>query len=288
MKSHCETCQTKPAKYTLAGTGAGFCARPCAQAFWTDLRRAGYNGDASPGQVELFVKRRADQMEADAKTLFQRDTQMSSVSLDLKLMSREKQSQIIPALEFQTGLVEITLENGIQMPTSVDTRRLFGLLAGHARLARVSVDQLPVRDEDLAALITDQGPAFLTELTVIGGKLTDAAADSVAIAMEREDTVLAEVDLHGNRIGNRGAVRLAGALGFAGKKRSLQNLVLSLNFNQIGDVGAIALADALVKNPETVEYLGLSENPIGESGRRALQKADDFRNKPQFPVTIYF
>jgi len=81
--------------------------------------------------------------------------------------------------------------------------------------------------------------------------------------LEKSD-VRREIDLHGNNIGNIGAMALAKVLE---NNRTLQFMRLSQN--NIGDDGALALATGLQRN-DTLEYLSLNTNPISNVALEAF------------------
>ena len=107
-------------------------------------------------------------------------------------------------------------------------------------------------------------------------KTVNFSANCVSLSLEaikmfakilEKNQMLQQLNLSGKRIGNEGALALAGALE---KNQVLQQLNLSRN--QIGNEGALALAGALEKN-QVLQQLNLTWNQIGNEGALALAEA---------------
>ncbi|KAL7537275.1 hypothetical protein ACHAXR_007707 [Thalassiosira sp. AJA248-18] len=79
------------------------------------------------------------------------------------------------------------------------------------------------------------------------------------------NTTLMELSLGNNHIGDEGAMHLASAL--------MENCtleMLNMENNNIGPAGTVALANALEHDNKSLQWLVLSENPIGDEGAMAM------------------
>ena len=79
------------------------------------------------------------------------------------------------------------------------------------------------------------------------------------------NTSLVEMSLGNNRIGDEGARHLASAL-----VHNATLEMLDLENNGIGPAGTVAIANALERDNNSLQWLVLSENPIGDEGAQAL------------------
>lgn len=79
------------------------------------------------------------------------------------------------------------------------------------------------------------------------------------------NTSLMELDLGNNHIGDDGAKYLALAL-----EENCTLKMLNLENNNIGSDGVVALANALEHSNDSLQWLVLTENPIGDEGAKAL------------------
>lgn len=89
--------------------------------------------------------------------------------------------------------------------------------------------------------------------------------------LRSQNSWLEVVDLGGNAIGDKGAMRLAHLLQ---SRRAVQLASVSLQLNQlIGDYGAIAIARALASGRSKLRQLDLGGNKVGNPGAAALLRA---------------
>ena len=104
------------------------------------------------------------------------------------------------------------------------------------------------------------------ELRLHGERIGDEGASRLAEALAADSARVALLDLWSNGIGPKGAAALAGALR---RNKSVQKLYL--NENAIGGEGAAALASAL-DGGSRVSTLWLSRCRLGDSGAQALAR----------------
>lgn len=81
----------------------------------------------------------------------------------------------------------------------------------------------------------------------------------------KHNTTLRELSLGNNHIGDEGARHLATAL-----RDNCTLQMLNVENNNIGPAGVTALAKALEHNNDSLQWLVLSENPIGDEGANAI------------------
>ena len=107
---------------------------------------------------------------------------------------------------------------------------------------------------------------MITQLSLYSNQIGDAGAIALADSL-KGITNITKLDLHNNEIGEAGAKALAESL-----KDNPNITVLYLWGNKIGDAGAKALVEGLKDNPNITE-LSLGDNQIGEEGAIALAES---------------
>eukprot|EP01094_Clydonella_sp_ATCC50884_P025647 TRINITY_DN6830_c0_g1_i2.p2 TRINITY_DN6830_c0_g1~~TRINITY_DN6830_c0_g1_i2.p2 ORF type:complete len:306 (+),score=11.98 TRINITY_DN6830_c0_g1_i2:189-1106(+) len=111
-----------------------------------------------------------------------------------------------------------------------------------------------------------QSPLILSVPFKQWNRMEDERTGWLAHAL-RGNTVLKELYLASNRIGDIGAARLVEAL------RGNALRVLNLRYNKVGDKGAALLASALQDSLMTLEELDLEDNKISDEGAGRIADA---------------
>jgi uncharacterized protein (TIGR02996 family) len=115
--------------------------------------------------------------------------------------------------------------------------------------------------QDAETLASSPAAGQIEKLALWGNRLHGGAA---ALLQDTNLRCLRHLDLRRNQVGDRGACRLAVALGAAGLH------FLDLSDNEIGDVGARALAGS--PHLDNLKSLILWGNPVGPEGAAALRQ----------------
>ena len=174
-----------------------------------------------------------------------------------------------------------------------------GWLAGDSALGALDLRRTQLAAAGLAALAAALGApgSSLRRLSLAGNALSSVAAAGHLAALVGRCASLVELDasecgilgdnvgplvqalacdelqsaslrrlvLRGNRLGESGALHLAGAL-----RVSQQLRALDCGDNGISAAGAIGLANAMRANPGVLRELAIENNAIGDAGWRAL------------------
>ena len=103
-----------------------------------------------------------------------------------------------------------------------------------------------------------------SKLFLCDNRIEKLSASFLSYAL-KNDSCLTELSLAHNDIGNDGAESLAHALRFNGTLK-----MLNLEKNNIGPRGVAALSKCLERSNTTLQWMVLSENPIGDEGAKSL------------------
>ena len=123
-------------------------------------------------------------------------------------------------------------------------------------------------DENNITIVRDISTAVInTSIVKVLKMCNNGLTAQEAIAIYDMMICLEELDIAGNKFGDRGAELLSDGL-----KNTVTLKALSIGFNQIGSSGTRAIANALT-NSTSLEKLCMDYNPIGQDGARALGNA---------------
>jgi len=139
-------------------------------------------------------------------------------------------------------------------------------LAGNRALVALHLSDNGIRDAG-AELIAEalEGNCTLTALHLSRNSIGPHGAAKLAAVLA--SGALAELDLSDNRLGDAGAVALAGAL-----EPTARLETLDLRVNSVGDEGAESLALVLARNA-ALTALHLRDNCIGDAGAERIAEA---------------
>jgi hypothetical protein len=169
-------------------------------------------------------------------------------------------------------------EVGFNIPADEIAFRLFrGITldkpAGLADLQNLKMCTSGLSERSMRALqrLLRKPTTVLEKLDMMNGRWVDddtVEKISHSLTCNASGTKLLYLILCGNQIGNAGAQHLASML-----KNNTILKELHLDVNEIGDEGAIALANVLTTHNRTLFLLDLETNQIGDAGVMALARA---------------
>ncbi|KAK1801927.1 hypothetical protein P4O66_022555, partial [Electrophorus voltai] len=143
---------------------------------------------------------------------------------------------------------------------------VFVLLTSADRLNIFDLKKYSKSDEGLLRLLLVVKASEIALLSY--GLLTEKCCEALATAFRSYSSVLKAVDLSGNLIEDTGVEWLSSGL----QSPQCRLEILRLAFCGMTEKGASALASAFAANPAAIRELDLSENPIGDSGLKALSQ----------------
>ena len=178
----------------------------------------------------------------DITTFLKNNTTLTELTVNNNMFGESGSIEIITAIQHHPSLKTLELDNNTWTDcTDINIESIVPALVQNTTLTRLSLSECRL---------------FLFSNGI----------DSFSKVIEQNKT-LVHIELNNNKIGNRGAIRLAEALQ---KNTSLESL--SLWHNKIGDDGVSAIAKMLFTN-STLLDLELGANHIKRNGCKALAHA---------------